>query len=120
MASIWARYSPMIRIRAPGWPSRSSPRRIIFAGFSAAMRNCDRLPASAYSIRRSGLIGTRSTQVAPAPGLPFQVFPGDIETLRPDESEDVRLAFIFSREGRGETETAARLKIGCRAEDRSG
>src|SRR5436309_8479067 len=54
------------------------------------------------------------------PGLPFQVFPGNIETLRPDESEDVRLAFIFSREGRGETETAARLKIGCRAEDRSG
>src|SRR5437867_10231883 len=67
MASIWARYSPMIRIRARGWPSRSSPRRVIFAGFSAAMRNWDRLSARAYSIRRSVLIGTRSsTQVAPA------------------------------------------------------
>src|SRR5207247_6402358 len=54
------------------------------------------------------------------PRLPFQVFPGNIEAFGPDESEDVCLASILSHEGRGETETAAGLKIRCRAEDWSG
>src|SRR5205814_4503296 len=52
------------------------------------------------------------------PCLPFQVFPWNIEAFGPDESEDVCLASVLSHEGRRETETAAGLKIRCRAEDR--
>src|SRR5437868_759371 len=105
MASIWARYSPMIRIRAPGCLSRSSPRRVIFSGFSAAMRNCARLSAKAYSIRaRTHRHAFLDAGGARNPCLPFQVFPGNIEAFGPDESEDVCLASVLSNEGRRETQ----------------
>jgi hypothetical protein len=72
---------------------------------------------SALRTHRHALFDARG---AGNPGSPLQVFPGNIETLGSDESEDIRLASIFTNERRGEAETAAGLKIGRRAEDRSG